>query len=412
MTMLSTVFREAVKKTKDISQINEMNYSVSYPTGFLNLDFANGYIQEVNGELKYELGISDGSINMIISDSGVGKTILCTQIACNIAKQFRTSTVFYEQAEVGTNIQRIRNLSGFATDEEFRNRFIIRDAGITIESIYDRIKMIHDIKVDSSDDYIYDTGMVDMGGNEIYKYEPTIMIVDSVKMVMSRKNMEADETNNMVGATNAKANSEYYTKMVPLCREANIIMLLINHITVDVNTGFLPKKPEFAYLKPQEHLSGGRSLSYLQNNIFRLDIKTKLKPEDGLNILGSIVNVDIVKSRTNKSARARCYLVFNQEVGYDSELSLFIMLKEEKLLEGSGAYLKLPGCDVKFAQKNFKELLHTNMEFYNAFVDVCWNYLSGILLDEYNRIKTEVINSDYISPYQAILNKAKFKGTK
>ena len=44
MTMLSTVFREAVKKTKDISQINEMNYSVSYPTGFLNLDFANGYI--------------------------------------------------------------------------------------------------------------------------------------------------------------------------------------------------------------------------------------------------------------------------------------------------------------------------------------------------------------------------------
>ena len=69
MTMLSTVFREAVKKTKDISQINEMNYSVSYPTGFLNLDFANGYIQEVNGELKYELGISDGSINMIISDS-------------------------------------------------------------------------------------------------------------------------------------------------------------------------------------------------------------------------------------------------------------------------------------------------------------------------------------------------------
>ena len=184
MTMLSTVFREAVKKTKDISQINEMNYSVSYPTGFLNLDFANGYIQEVNGELKYELGISDGSINMIISDSGVGKTTLCTQIACNIAKQFRTSTVFYEQAEVGTNIQRIRNLSGFATDEEFRNRFIIRDAGITIESIYDRIKMIHDIKVDSSDDYIYDTGMVDMGGNEIYKYEPTIMIVDSVKMVM------------------------------------------------------------------------------------------------------------------------------------------------------------------------------------------------------------------------------------
>ena len=54
---LASAFREQVKQTKDISQINEMTYSVSYPTGFMNMDFANGYIQEINGNnILYEFG--------------------------------------------------------------------------------------------------------------------------------------------------------------------------------------------------------------------------------------------------------------------------------------------------------------------------------------------------------------------
>lgn len=404
MTLLSQAFREQVKQTKDISQKNEMTYSVSYPTGFVNLDFTNGYIQEVNGALKYELGLSDGSINMIISDSGVGKTTICTQIASNIVRRFNSSVVFYEQAEVGTNIQRIKNISGISSDEEFSKRFIIRDAGITIESIYERVRMVHDIKVDNQSDYLYDTGMIDMRGNPIFKFEPTIFIVDSVKMVLSKKNAEADETSNMSAATNAKANSEYYTKMVPLCREANIIMLLINHITTDINTGFLPKKSELAYLKQGEHISGGKSLTYIQNNIFRLDIKSKLKPEEGFGISGSIVNVDIVKSRTNKSNRARCFLVFDQEIGYDNNLSMLMLLKENKILEGSGAYLKLPGYDKKFSLKQFKEILYTDQEFYNIFVNLCIEFIKNNMLDDYNRVKEEEARRIGMrSPYDAIL---------
>lgn len=404
MTLLSQAFRAQVKQTKDISQKNEMTYSVSYPTGFLNLDFANGYIQEVNGRLKYELGLSDGSINMIISNSGVGKTTICTQIATNIIKPFKTSTVFYEQAEIGTNIQRIKNLSGFRSDSEFSDRFIVRDSGITIESIYERVRMVHDIKVADPSTYLYDTGMIDMRGDPIYKFEPTVFIIDSVKMVLSKKNAESDETNNMAAATNAKANSEYYTKMVPLCREANIIMLLINHITTDINTGFLPKPSELAYLKQGEHISGGKSLTYIQNNIFRLDIKSKLKSEDSFGITGSIVNVDIIKSRTNKSSRARCSLIFDQEVGYDPDLSLLLLLKENKILEGSGAYLKLPNYDKKFSQKQFKQVLYSDPQFYNTFVGVCLEYLKENLLSEYNRIRQEEeIKMQTTSPYEAIL---------
>ena len=402
MTLLAQAFREQVKQTKDISQINEMTYSVSYPTGFLNLDFANGYIQEVNGKMRFELGISDGSINMIISESGTGKTTLVSQMASNIIKPFKSSTIFYDQAEVGTNIQRIKQLSGLS-DEDFKNRFIVRDSGITIESIYDRVKMIHDIKVGDQNNYTYDTGMQYQGSNVI-KFEPTLYIVDSVKMVLSKKNAEAEETNNMSAATNAKANSEYYTKMVPLCREANIIMILINHITTDINMGFLPKKAELAYLKQGEHISGGKSLTYIQNNIFRLDIKSKLKPEEGFGITGSVVSIDIVKSRTNKSSRGRCTLVFDQEIGYDPDLSLFLLLKDEKILEGSGAYLKIPGYDVKFSMKQFKGLLYSDPEFYKAFAITCANYLKQGLIEEYNRMKQEEKKALDKSPYQAIID--------
>lgn len=403
MSYLAEAFRNAVKKTKDYSQINEMNYSVSYSTGFPSIDFANGYIQEINGVKRFELGISDGSINMVISDSGLGKTTICTQMACNIVKQFKTSCVFYEQAEVGTNIQRIKNLSGFSSDEEFMRRFIVRDAGITIESIYDRVKMIHDIKIENQDDYLYYTGLKDMKGDDVYKFEPTVVIIDSLKVVMSKKNSDADMTTNMTAAQNAKTNSEYYTKMIPLCREANIIMFLINHITTDINIGPFMKKPEFPFLKPGEHIPGGRAIAYMVNSLFRLDTKSKLSSGEGLNIDGMVISFDVVKSRTNKTGKSRCLLVFDYDKGYDPDLSLFVMLKEEKLLEGAGAYLKIPGSDIKFAQKNFKSLLYSNPDFYNNFAMFCMKHLSDKLLENYNNIK-ESENTTHQSPYQSMLN--------
>ena len=402
--LLSMAFREQVKQTKDIAMKSEMTYGVSYPTGFLNMDFANGYIQEINGKIKYELGISDGSMNMIISDSGVGKTTIATQIATNIIKPFKTSCIFYEQAEAtGTNIQRLKNLTGM-DDQEFENRFIVRDSGITTESIYARTKMIYDIKVNNQSEYMYDTGMVDIHGKPIYKFEPTVIIIDSVKLVLSEKAAEAEATTNMTGAQNAKTNSEYYSKMLPLCKMANIIVFFINHITVDVNTGFLPKKSELAYLKQGEHIAGGRSLTYIQNDMCRLDIKSKRKPEEGLGISGSIVSLDVIKSRTNTSSRAKCNLVFDQATGYDNDLSLFMMLKDRKLLEGSGAFLKLPGYDKKFSQKKFKEELYADPEFFNTFVSLCINTLKNDLLEEYERIKKEnSLCESGKSPYEAML---------
>ena len=67
--------------------------------------------------------------------------------------------------------------------------------------------------------------------------------------------------------------------------------------------------------------------------------------------------------------------------------------------------MRLPGCDIKFSQKNFKEKLYKEPELYKTFVTTCYQYLSNILLQEYYRIKEEEQRlSSTTSVYDAILD--------
>lgn len=402
MTLLSAAFREQVKKTKDVSMINEQQHSIAYSTGFLGIDFLNGTILDINGNKYPQVGLIDGSINAIIARSGAGKSTICVQWASNIVRPFPTACVYMDNAESGFLLSRAMQLSGFS-QEEFKNRFILRDAGINTESIYERVKLIHDIKIDHPEDYTYDTGIKDEYGKSIIKYEPTVYILDSLKAIMPKK-LSEDEGSNMNGATTARVNSDIFLRLIPLCREANIIMLVINHITKAGIGSFMPVKSDLAYLKQGESLPGGKTTStYLQNNIFRLDEKSKLKETEAFGIDGAIVNVDIVKSRTNKAGKSAT-LIFDQNNGYDPDLSLFMYLKENNILEGAGAYLKLPGSDIKFSQKQFKHILYTNKDFYNQFVSVCYKALiDDIYTREAKKNNEEKIESGMVSPYQAIL---------
>ena len=415
MTMLASMFRERIKDTKDLATMSEMTYSVSYPTGFLPLDLITGYVQEINGKYHFELGISDGSINTLIGNSGTGKTSLLIGMACSIIRPFKTSVIFFEQAEVGTNIQRIRNLSGISDANGFAGRFVVRDAGISIESIYKRIMTIYNIKIKNPEKYQYNTGIIDMFGKPVYKFEPTVVIIDSVKMVQSEArmidsdgNIENDKVTNMDGATEARDISIYYKKMVPMCRVANIIIIMVNHITKNIQTGYLPQKNEFPFLRQGEHLGSANMLNYLSNLMLRLDITTKLVDGDAKNswgINGSIVSVDAVKSRTGKTGRNMCDLVFDQSIGFDKDLSMLLLLKSRDAVQGSGAYLKLPNCDTKFSLRNFKKLLYQDEDFRNKFNLFSYQFITSTLIDEYKRIQEEIdMSNNSNSSYNAILN--------
>ena len=405
MSILASAFREQVKKTKDIAMISEQTHSVCYSTGFLTIDFLNGHILEIDERKYFQIGIVDGSINAVIARSGEGKTTLCAQMAANIIRPFETSCIFFDGAEGGLVLQRGMQLTGFGP-EMFRRKCIFRDAGVTTETIYERVKLIHDIKTKDPDKYLYDTGIIDEHGKHVMKFEPTVYVIDSLKTVLPRKLTE-DSGTNMNGATTARVNSDIFLRLVPMCKQANIIMLVINHITVGGVASVMPTKAEIAYLKPGESLPGGKTTSqYLQNNIFRLDNKVKLKDSDKWFIDGAIVEVSIVKSRTNKAGKG-CRIVFNQEIGYDTDLTLLNFIEEKGLIEGIGANLRIAGLEeVKFSRKNFKEVLYTNETFHKHFVNTCLEHLKADLLERHEKQKAEenIKLGSLANPYEAILS--------
>ena len=304
-SLLSDMFREKVSKM-GYDMRNEAVPAIGYPTGFLNFDYLNGYIAtEKNPETEeyeeyYNLGIEDGSYVSFIANTGVGKSTLVCQIAANIARRFETTTIFEDMIEAtGMNDSRRLELSKF-TEDEYKKRYIIRNTGVTTESIYARIKMIHDLKIEHPEDFIYDTGRRDLQGKPIMKLEPTIYIIDSIAMLMPEKYIEEDElAGKSMGAASALIASNVFKMIIPLLKSANIILFGINHILEDVQMTAMPKKNPVPYLKQGERIPKGRTATFLANNIIRLDNANKLKVDEGYHIEGSVIEASLVKSRAS-----------------------------------------------------------------------------------------------------------------
>ena len=385
-SLLSDMFREKVSKM-GYDMRNEAVPAIGYPTGFLNFDYLNGYIAtEKNPETEeyeeyYNLGIEDGSYVSFIANTGVGKSTLVCQIAANIARRFETTTIFEDMIEAtGMNDSRRLELSKF-TEDEYKKRYIIRNTGVTTESIYARIKMIHDLKIEHPEDFLYDTGRRDLQGKPIMKLEPTIYIIDSIAMLMPEKYIEEDElAGKSMGAASALIASNVFKMIIPLLKSANIILFGINHILEDVQMTAMPKKNPVPYLKQGERIPKGRTATFLANNIIRLDNANKLKVDEGYHIEGSVIEASLVKSRASgKKKPTRLVLDFAN--GFDPWLSALETMKYNKLLYGGGASLAVdPEKQFKFSLGTFRDKVLNDQEFRNAFVKHALDYLKTTVM--------------------------------
>lgn len=383
-------FQSRLSKSKDKSVLGDAEFDVMYSTGFLSLDYLNGTMVHVKSDTintSYRaIGLVDGSANTIISRPGCGKSTLSTQIIGNILRKFPMANAYIDDIEGSLPAIRKEFLLGLS-QEELKARVSIRDRGITTENVYNRIRAIRDIKIENKEEYTYDTGLYDTFGNRIYKFYPTLYFIDSFAMLMPNDINEDDELDGGMGATaTAKKNTQLVKKISQLLKEANIILITINHILDDIQMGFLPKPVQVSGLKQGERLPGGKAAIYLANNMFRMDEKSTLKESEAYGINGTVVDIGIVKSRTNVNKRS-VPLIFNKSVGaFDNTLSLFHLLKTEGRVGGAGSYLYLENLpDVKFSQKNFKNVLNENTELQQAFVALCKEVLDGFLSNTINQ---------------------------
>ena len=146
---------------------------------------------------------------------------------------------------------------------------------------------------------------------------------------------------------------------------------------------------------------GGRAITYLTNLLLRFDDNSKLKSEEGIGINGSIVDVQIVKSRTGRAGNV-CSLVFDFERGFDPELSLYILLKSKKKINGAGASLYIGDhSDKKFSQKNLKEKLATDPEFAKIFIDESIEILKTMVSED---IRSTSVSFDISNNIMSAIN--------
>ena len=399
-------FRDIMNKEKDYSLKQEAQFDVQYPTGFPSLDYLIGQKIHVNDPdngrvFDYDsVGIVDGSYNLFIGRSGCGKSTINKQIASNIIRNFKNGAIYEDSIEGGITMSRNEFLIGMSSSQ-VRKKRSIRNSGISTESCYKRIKAIYDIKVANADKFTYDTGLYDSSGNKIFKMEPTVYIIDSLAMLMPEKLTQEEELSGQMSSTAAaKQIASFLKRVIPLLKTANIILFVINHITQMVNINpYQPVKSQNIYLDPGETCPGGVTPFFLANNIFRLYDNNKLTEDKELGISGNFVTIKVIKSRTSRSG-VTVDLVFNQDTGFDPELSLYNLLKKNGFVKGAGAFLYFDGYpEQKFAQKNLKSLLMTNEKFANVFVDLCFNML-------HNSLKTPslITNDDETTPKVNTMN--------
>lgn len=386
MSLIADLFRAKMKATKDPRMSEEAQADVGYPTGFLSFDYLNGtvvHVKKDNMKFQYNsLGIVDGSMVTVIGRSGCGKTTWCMQTAGNIVRPFKSSCIFFDSVEGGITASRAQSLTRLY-GEDFEERCIVRNTGVTAENFYERIKSIHDLKLEAREDVIYDTGAVNAKGEKIYKMEPSVYILDSIAMLMPDKYTEEEELSGQMSTTAAaKTNTSVFKRIIPMLKTANIILFCINHITEQVNANpYAAPQGQLAYLKPNERLGGGRAIIYLTNLLIRLDDHSKFKPDEGYGIEGCLVDFTLCKSRT-AAAGSKTTLVFNYSEGFDPELSLHYFMKSRKKINGSGVGSYFGDRnDLKFSQKTFKSKLIENEEFRNNFFKCCLEELQTIIYD-------------------------------
>lgn len=395
---------------KNLFQTNVTTYY--HKTGFPLFDYYFGSVINLHNELgeitKQEgrVGQCAGTINMAIGRTGSSKTSMIIQIASNIIRPFKNSNILHFDCEQRIDISRIENLTGLHPSEfEEDGRYILRSGAVGLDSIQESIVRLAATKIRMKDDLSYKTGQMNEFGKEIDILEPTVVIIDSVTAVINAT-FSVDNSKEMADAEKLRGNTEgardsklmrgFIKDILPLCKEANIIVYFINHINQNMSmNAFTPVAKQQNFLKQDESIPGGTSLLYFPFNIIKLIAKPSenfTEESDGFN--GHMVMVEPIKSSSNQSGNSSkgvyFEMVFDFQRGFDSLRSLIMYGKEKGILEGNKTRMKFkddPTCvfslknihqekDEKPIWENIKKYIIPELETHLSFVEP-----SGIRFD-------------------------------
>lgn len=347
-------------------------------TGFPLVDYYFGAVINIHDEfgkiIKQEgrVGQAAGTFNLLIAATGGGKTTLLIQIMGNMLRQFKNANAILFDCENRTDINRCENLTKLPAAAFYSDsgapRFMVKQGAVGLDVIQEMIVKLYVRKMQFKKELMVPSGHKDGFGNDVMILPPTIIGIDSITTVLNEtfnpdSAKEASEAEKMrgntEGARDAKTLKGFFKDVLPLCKEANIIIYGINHINQNMSmNAFLPVAKQQNFLKQDESIPGGKTMLYYPYNI----IKMTAKPSDDFTeetdgFAGHIVMFEPIKSSSNQSGNnskgLSFEMVFSFRDGFDTLRTMIWYGKNYGMIEGNKNRMKFKGDDsFTFSWKN------------------------------------------------------------
>ncbi len=362
-----------------------------YSTGCDVLDYENG---KINRDGSRIVGVSGGKILTIVGKSGSGKSTLAIQIGGYIVSLSEDGQMFIYDAEKAHSHERAATLLGYDYEtykaEIEDKKVFIRNLNTTTEGLIGLIVEIHKAKMEHFAGTTFTKTEGRKRGTELQEKKarkaaadmpPTVILADSWPKINPEKiDEDEDKASNMAGGQAAKAKNELVRNMLERMYEANIILIIVNHIGKSISTErYVVDDRPLKWLKMGENLPGGKDHVYLSDCAIRLEQKKALVANEEFGITGFLNEATILKSRSNASGRT-VQLVFDQFTGIDNLYTNYLNLKLAKVIEGSSSSFKLKSYPEKtFSQKGLRALYDSDKKFKKAFDKAVADLLSDRL---------------------------------
>lgn len=380
----------------------------SYSTGIPIIDYALGYEVNVFDGDKFIkkrtcLGLQAGSFNVVTGRTQAYKTTICIKIIAEIAYKYGGNIVHYD-AEQRLVLQRAKNLSKLPGDWFTGDypRYSLRSGAIGFDTLQNDIAEIYSAKMQNRQYLIQDTGEVDDQNKPIKLMPPTVVFLDSLQDVIEKEYNVDDKKwvedskelrGNMYGAQSAKTIRGLLTDILPMLKEANIILIAIAHKTSNMSLNpFAGVKKQFQYGSNDERISGGSAVEFNASSVLNFsglvsEDSRYHEAQDGFE--GNTVLFEPTKCSTNESGNVKTGLGFNiiidkRREGVDNIRTLIEYLKQKGRLKGNKAGYRVidergEPISEKFTWKTCYEDFKNDVVTYKIFMQTAKQELEKLI---------------------------------
>jgi hypothetical protein len=312
--------------------------------------------------------------------------------------------VVHIDAENRLALQRVKTLTKLPEtwfDADYP-RYVIKNGAIGYDTLQEYITEIYENKMKYVNVLTKDTGEVDDHNRPIKLMPPTVVFLDSLSDVIAKEydmrdkkewDKQKEMRSNTDGMQNAKTLKGVLDDVLPMLKEANIILITIAHENANVAmTAFAGPEKQFQYCNKDVKISGGRTVEYNASALMTLtgEIKDDSRYHENTDgFEGNTVLFEPTKVSTNESGNAKTGLsariiIDKRKNGADNVRALLKYLEDKGRIKGDRRGYKVlneKGEEIseKFSWKNIYTDFANDKETFRIFMLVAKEELTKLL---------------------------------